>query len=33
MDADLRATIDVLAINLPYRCALRAVLIEEGVFP
>ena len=28
-----RATLDVLAINLPYRCALRAVLVEEGVFP
>lgn len=26
-------TIDVLAINLPYRVALRAALIEEGVFP
>ena len=25
-------TIDVLAINLPYRVALRAALIEEGVF-
>ena len=28
-----RVTIDVLAINLPYRCALREALIEEGVFP
>ena len=28
-----RVTIDVLAINLPYRIALRATLIEEGVFP
>ncbi len=28
-----RATIDVLAINLDYRCALREALIEEGVFP
>ena len=27
-----RVTIDVLAINLPYRMALRAALIEEGVF-
>lgn len=26
-------TIDVLAINLPYRIALRAALIEEGIFP
>ena len=26
-------TIDVLAINLPYRVALRAALIEEGIFP
>lgn len=26
-------TIEVLAINLPYRVALRAALIEEGVFP
>jgi len=25
-------TIEVLAINLPYRVALRATLIEEGVF-
>ena len=28
-----RATIDVLAINLAYRSALRAALIEERVFP
>ena len=28
-----RATIDVLGINLPHRHTLRAVLIEEGVFP
>jgi hypothetical protein len=28
-----RATIDVLAINLPYRIRLRQVLILEGVFP
>ncbi|MCE9555992.1 MAG: HNH endonuclease [Planctomycetes bacterium] len=28
-----RVTIEVLAINLPYRVALRAVLIEEGIFP
>jgi hypothetical protein len=28
-----RATIEVLAINLPYRVAQRAALIEEGVFP
>ncbi len=26
-------TIDVLAMNLPYRRALRAALIEEGIFP
>ena len=26
-------TIAVLAINLPYRIALRAALIEEGSFP
>jgi 5-methylcytosine-specific restriction endonuclease McrA len=26
-------TLDVLAINLPYRVALRAALIEEGVLP
>lgn len=26
-------TIAVLAINLPYRVALRAALIEEGIFP
>jgi len=26
-------TIEVLAINLPYRVALRAALIEEGIFP
>jgi hypothetical protein len=28
-----RVTIAVLAINLPHRVALRANLIEEGVFP
>lgn len=28
-----RVTIDVLAINLPYRWELRVALIEEGVFP
>jgi HNH endonuclease len=29
-----RVTIEVLAINLPYRIALRAALIEEGImFP
>ncbi|MCW5553724.1 MAG: HNH endonuclease [Verrucomicrobiae bacterium] len=28
-----RTTIDVLAINLSYRCELRLTLIEEGVFP
>ena len=28
-----RVTVDVLAINLSYRVALRAALIEEGVFP
>lgn len=28
-----KVTIEVLAINLPYRVALRAALIEEGVFP
>ncbi len=28
-----RVTVDVLAINLPYRIALRAALIEEGIFP
>lgn len=27
-----RATIAVLRINLPYRVAVRASLIEEGVF-
>ena len=27
-----RVTIDVLAINLPYRWELRVALIEEGVF-
>lgn len=26
-------TIEVLAINLPYRIALRAALIDEGLFP
>ena len=28
-----KVTIDVLAINLPYRIVLRAALIEEGIFP
>jgi len=28
-----RVTIDVLAINLPYRAALRALLMDEGVYP
>lgn len=28
-----RVTIDVLAINLPYRIALRASLMDEGVYP
>ena len=28
-----KATIEVLAINLPYRIALRAGLIDEGIFP
>ena len=28
-----RVTIDVLAINMPYRIALRAALIDEGIFP
>jgi len=28
-----QVTIEVLAINLPYRIALRAALIEEGIFP
>jgi len=28
-----RATIDVLAVNLPYRLRLRQALILEGVFP
>jgi hypothetical protein len=28
-----RVTIGVLAINLPYRIALRAALIAEGIFP
>ncbi|MBI1759974.1 MAG: HNH endonuclease [Acidobacteria bacterium] len=28
-----RATIAVLELNLPHRMALRAALIEEGVFP
>lgn len=27
-----RVTIEVLAINVPYRVALRAALIEEGIF-
>jgi hypothetical protein len=26
-------TIDVLAINLQYRVAIRTALIEEGIFP
>ncbi len=28
-----RVTVHVLAINLPYRVALRASLIDEGIFP
>jgi hypothetical protein len=28
-----KVTIDVLAINLPYRVALRASLKDEGVYP
>jgi hypothetical protein len=28
-----RVTIEVLAINLAYRVAMRKTLIEEGVFP
>jgi HNH endonuclease len=28
-----KVTIDVLAINLPYRVALRAALMEEGAYP
>ena len=28
-----KVTITVLAINLPYRVALRAALIEEEIFP
>ena len=28
-----KVTIEVLGINLPYRVALRAALIEEGIFP
>jgi len=28
-----KVTIDVLGINLPYRVALRAALIEEGILP
>jgi hypothetical protein len=28
-----KVTIEVLAINLPYRIALRTALIEEGIFP
>lgn len=28
-----RVTIDVLAINLPYRLELRTALIAEGIFP
>jgi len=28
-----KVTIDVLGINLRYRVAIRAALIEEGIFP
>ena len=28
-----KVTIEVLAINLPYRIALRAALIDERIFP
>lgn len=28
-----KVTIDVLAINLRYRVAIRSALIEEGIFP
>ena len=28
-----RATINILAVNLPYRIAQRAALIDEGLFP
>ncbi len=28
-----RATVDVLAMNLPYRMDLRHALIDEGVYP
>lgn len=28
-----RATVDVLAMNLPYRVELRRALIDEGVYP
>jgi hypothetical protein len=28
-----QVTIDVLAINLPYRVRLRAALIDEGAYP
>jgi hypothetical protein len=28
-----KVTIDVLAINLPYRIELRTTLIDEGIFP
>ncbi len=28
-----KVTIDVLAINLRYRVAIRTALIEEGIFP
>jgi hypothetical protein len=28
-----KVTIEVLAINLRYRVAIRTALIEEGVFP
>jgi hypothetical protein len=27
-----KVTVDVLAINLPYRVTLRAALMDEGVF-
>lgn len=30
---DGRATVDVLAFNLPHRVAHREALIDEGVFP
>ncbi len=28
-----KVTIDVLGINLPHRIALRAALMDEGIFP